>query len=191
MSPNKPTNAGSDAFTYDPKNPVPTLYSAAAFTVPADQKPHAGREDILVYQTEPLTERLEVTGNAVVELFAATSAADTDFFARLIDVHPDGRAIDVALGMVRARYRNGQEKDAPIVPGEVTRYEIRLTPTSIAFLPGHRIRLDVTSSDFPNYDRNHGTLANPSLDAELVIAENAVHHGAIHASAIRLPVIEE
>ena len=186
----KPAGEGNDEFSYDPSDPVPTQYSAAAFTVPSDQKPLARRKDILVYQGEPLAERLEVTGNSVVELHATTSATDTDFFVRLIDVHPDGRAIDVALGLVRARYRNGLDKDQPITPGEVTRYEIELTPTSIAFLPGHRIRLDITSSDFPNYDRNHNTLANPSADAELVVAEQTIFHGGANATAIHLPVIE-
>ena len=186
----KPANESKDQFTYDPADPVPTQFSAAAFTVPADQKPLAGRNDILVYQGEPLSERIEVTGNAVVELHAATSATDTDFFVRLIDVHPDGKAIDVALGLVRARYRNGVDKDQPITRGEVTKYEIELTPTSIAFLPGHRIRLDITSSDYPNYDRNHNTLANPSADAELVVAEQTIFHDGVNATAIHLPVIE-
>ncbi len=185
----KPTDEASDRFTYDPADPVPTQFSAAAFTVPSDQKPLAGRKDILVYQGKPLTERLEVTGNAVVELHAATSAADTDFFVRLIDVHPDGQAIDVALGLVRARYRNGLDNDQPITPGGVTKYEIKLTPTSIAFLPGHRIRIDITSSDYPNYDRNHNTLANPSADDELVVAEQSIFHGGTQATAIHLPVI--
>jgi len=186
----KPVAGGKDRFTYDPADPVPTQYPATAFTVPSDQKPLAGRNDILVYQGEPLTKRLEVTGNAIVELHAATSAADTDFFVRLIDVYPDGRAIDVALGLVRARYRNGIDKDQPIVPGEVTNNKIKLTPTSIAFLPGHRIRVDITGSDYPNYDRNHNTLANPSADSELVVAEQSIFHGGAHATAIHLPVIK-
>lgn len=187
----KPADEVVDEFSYDPADPVPTLFSAAAFTVPSNQKPLADRKDILVYQGEPLSERLEVTGNAEVELYAATSAADTDFFVRLIDVHPDGQAIDVALGLVRARYRNGLDQDQPITPGEVTKYQIKLTPTSVAFLPGHRIRVDITSSDYPNYDRNHNTLANPSADAELVIAKQSIFHGGAHATAIHLPLIEK
>lgn len=186
----KPAGESSDHYSYDPKNPVPTLYSKAAFTVPADQKPHAERQDILVYQSEPLTERLEVTGNPVVELFASTSAPDTDFFVRLIDVHPDGRAIDVSLGMVRARYRKGLDKEALLIPGEVVAYKITLNPSSNAFLPGHRIRIDITSSDFPNFDRNHNTAANPNADAELAVAKQKVLHGGKHATVIHLPVIE-
>ena len=186
----KPTNDSSDQYTYDPKNPVPTLYSKAAFTVPADQKPHAERKDILVYQSKPLTERLEVTGNPIVELFASTSAPDTDFFVRLIDVHPDGQAIDVSLGMVRARYRDGINKEKLVTPGEVVAYKITLNPTSNAFLPGHRIRVDITSSDFPNFDRNHNTAANPNADAELVVAKQKILHGGKHATVIHLPVVE-
>src|SRR5690606_8614461 len=111
------------------------------------------------------------------------SAADTDFFVRLIDVHPDGQAIDVALGLVRARFRNGLDKDQAITPGAVTEYKIKLMPTSIAFLPGHRIRVDITSSDYPNYDRNHNTLATPSADTELVVAEQSIFHGGAYATA--------
>jgi len=186
-----PETVNSDRFDYDPKDPVPTLYSAASFTVPADQSPHAERQDILVYQSEPLTERLEVTGNPVVELYAATTAPDTDFFVRLIDVAPDGSNVDVSLGMVRARYRNGLEKEELVTPGEVVCYEIQMNPTSIAFLPGHRIRLDITSSDFPNFDRNHNTAANPNADPELKGATQTVFSGGETATVLRLPVIPE
>jgi putative CocE/NonD family hydrolase len=184
-----PAERTTDEFDYDPENPVPTLYTAAAFTVPADQSPLADRQDILVYQSEPLTERLEVTGNPVVELFAATSAPDTDFFARLIDVAPDGTNFDVSLGMVRARYRNGLENEELVEPGEVVRYEIVLNPTSIAFQPGHRIRLDITSSDFPNFDRSHNTAANPNADPELKVARQSVFSGGKTATVLKLPVI--
>jgi putative CocE/NonD family hydrolase len=105
-------------------------------------------------------------------------------------VAPDGLARDVSLGMVRARYRNGLDKPKLIQPGEVVKYTIRMNPTSNAFLPGHRIRLDITSSDFPNYDRNHNTAADQNADAELVTAEQTIHHGGAHATRIILPVIE-
>ncbi|MDF1811891.1 MAG: CocE/NonD family hydrolase [Verrucomicrobiales bacterium] len=191
LTPEQPADSSRDTYEYDPENPVPTLYSAAAFTVPADQSPHAERGDILVYQSEPLKERIEVTGNPVFELFAATSAADTDFFARLIDVAPDGTNVDVSLGMIRARYRNGLEEEAPVTPGEVVRYEIEMNPTSIAFHAGHRIRLDITSSDFPNFDRNHNTAANPNADPELKIATQTIFSGGETATVLRLPVIPE
>lgn len=184
-----PEAGGSDQYVYDPRHPVPTLFAKGAFTAVADQRRLADRQDILVYQSEPLQERLEVTGNPTVELYAASSAPDTDWFVRLIDVEPDGLARDLCMGMVRARYREGLDNPKLLPPGEVVKYTIRLGPTSNAFLPGHRIRLDVTSSDFPNYDRNHNTAADQNADAELVPATQTVHHGGARASCVRLPVI--
>jgi putative CocE/NonD family hydrolase len=128
-----------------------------------------------------------VTGNPEVELYAASSAPDTDFFARLIDVAPDGLARDVALGMIRARYRTSLEKPELLKPGQVYRFSIRMGPTSNLFLPGHRLRLDVTSSDFPNYDRNHNTAADQNADATLAVAEQSVWHGGPHSSKVILP----
>ena len=183
------TSSGTDHYAYDPKDPVPTLFTKAAFTHASDQRRLADRQDILVYQSEPLAERVEVTGNPVVELCAASSAPDTDWFVRLIDVAPDGLARDVSMGLVRARYREGLDKPKLLVPGEVVRYTIRMTPTSNAFLPGHRIRLDVTSSDFPNYDRNHNTAADQNADAKLVVADQTVYHGGEHATRIILPEV--
>ena len=151
-------------------DPVPTLFAAGQLHLRYGPAAADEPADILVYQTEPLAERIEVTGYPEVELYAASSAPDTDWVVRLIDVAPDGLARDVCMGLVRARYRNGVDKPRFIRPGEVVKYTIRLGPTSNAFLPGHRIRLDVTSSDFPNYDRNHNTAADQNADAELVVA---------------------
>jgi predicted acyl esterase len=150
-------------------------------------RPLATRQDILVYQTEPLAEALEVTGNPEVELYAASSAPDTDLYVRLIDVAPDGLARDVSMGMVRARYRQSLEKPALLEPGRVTRFTIRMNPTANRFLTGHRLRLDVTSSDFPNYDRNHNTAHDQNADATLAVAEQTVHHGGKYASKFVLP----
>jgi putative CocE/NonD family hydrolase len=187
----KPERRRTDRYTYDPNNPVPSLHGPALFVIPTDQRPLAKRRDILVYQSEPLDQRFEVTGNPTVELYASSSARDTDFFARLIDVAPDGMARDISLGMVRARYRNGLDSPALIQPGEVVKYTIRMDPTSNAFLPGHCIRLDITSSDFPNYDRNHNTAADQNADAELKVAEQTIHHGGVHATRIVLPWIPD
>jgi putative CocE/NonD family hydrolase len=181
--------AASDQFRYDPRNPVPTLWTPALFTVPADQKPLAQRQDILVYQTAPLDTAMEVTGYPEVVLHASSSAPDTDFFVRLIDVAPDGSSRDIAMGMVRARFRNGLDKPTLLKPGETTEFKIRLRPTANEFQAGHRIRLDVTSSDFPNYDRNHNTAADQNADAQLVVAEQSVFHGGKYASRLILPVI--
>ena len=185
----RPADAGTNHYTSDPQDPVPSLHGPALFTIPTDQRPLAERRDILVYQTEPLDERVEVTGNPVVLLSASSSAPDTDFFVRLIDVAPEGLARDVSLGMVRARYRNGVDKPSLIAPGEVVQYTIRMNPTSNAFLPGHRIRLDITSSDFPNYDRNHNTAADQNADATLKTADQTIHFGAAGATRIVLPCV--
>jgi hypothetical protein len=181
--------AGSDSYRYDPNDPAPTLWGASMFTTPADQAPLAKREDILVYQTEPLKAALEVTGYPEVVLHAASSAPDTDFFARLIDVAPDGTNRDIASGMVRARYRHGLDKPALLMSGEVVEYRIKLRPTSNEFQPGHRIRLDITSSDFPNYDRNHNTAADQNADVTLETAVQTIHHGGKMDSRLILPVI--
>ena len=186
-----PSQNGSDCYTYDPEDPVPTLHGAASFVIPTDQAPLAHRNDILVYQTEPLTKRIEVTGNPVVELSAASSAPDTDFFVRLIDVAPDGTARDISLGMVRARYRDGLDRPRLIEPNDVVKYTIRMNPTSNAFLPGHRVRLDITSSDFPNYDRNHNTAADQNADAALKTANQRICHGPSHPTRILLPWIDD
>jgi len=182
-------DSAHDSYRYDPHDPVPTLWSPSMFTLPADQAPHAKRADILVYQTDPLTTPMEVTGYPEVILHAASSAPDTDFFAKLIDVAPDGTNRDIASGMVRARFRNGLDKPKLIKPGEVIEYRIKLRPTSNEFQPGHRIRLDITSSDFPNFDRNHNTAADPNSDVRLEVAEQTLHHGGAKPSRLILPVI--
>lgn len=186
----KPESTGTDRYVYDPRDPVPTQGEPLVGVVirtASDQRPLAKRRDILVYQTQPLSERIEVTGFPVVELYAASSQPDTDWFVRLIDVYPDGLALDVSQGFVRARYRNGLDKPELIKSGEVVKYKIRMKPTSNAFLPGHRIRLDITSSDFPNYDRNHNTAADQDKDPELAVAEQTVFHGGARATRIILP----
>jgi len=182
-----PRTPGSDRYVYDPEDPVPSLHGDASFTRAADQRQLAHRRDILVYQTDPVAERIEVTGHPVVELYAASSAPDTDWIVRLIDVAPDGLARDVSMGLVRARYREGLDKPSLIEPGKVVKYTIRMDATSNAFLPGHRIRLDVTSSDFPNYDRNHNTAADQNADPVLKTAQQTIYHGGEHATRIILP----
>lgn len=182
-----PKQPAANHYTYDPHNPVPSLHGPGLQANPTDQRPLADRNDILVYQSEPLTERFEVTGNPRVELFASSSAPDTDFFARLIDVAPDGMTRDISLGMVRARYRDGLDKPSLIKPDTVVRYTIQMNPTSNAFLPGHRIRLDITSSDFPNYDRNHNTAADQNADAQLKTAHQTIHLGADFPTRVILP----
>ncbi len=185
-----PGDEPADQFTYDPRDPVPTLWTAGLFTYPSDRRRLEYRSDILYYLTEPLEEELEVVGYPEVVLYAATSAPDTDFFARLVDDDPAGQALEVCYGMVRCRHRHTFEEEELVRPGEVFELRIKLGATACRFLKGHRIRLEITSSDFPNHDRNHNTGKNDLLDAELRPADQTILHSAARASRLILPVLE-
>ena len=185
-----PAAEPSDGFTYDPRDPVMTLYDANGHDAPRDHRLLKRRRDILVYQTDPLERGVEICGYPKVTLWAASSAVDTDFIVRLIDVHPDGFAQNIAYGIVRARWRNGFERPEPLSPGVPTEFEIAMLPTSALFKPGHRIRLDVTSSDFPNFDRNHNTGGDDWRESALELAHQTVLHNTDHASRLVLPVID-
>lgn len=185
-----PEKSASDSYRYDPRDPVPTLWAGSSFTVAAQQSPLAERRDILVYQTAPLDAPVETIGYPETVLFASSSAPDADFFARLIDVAPDGKAIDVTHGMVRARHREALDKVTLLTPGETVELHIRMRPTAHRFLAGHRIRVDITSSDFPSYDRNHSTAADPNADAELATAKQIIRHGGTTSSRLILPTTE-
>jgi putative CocE/NonD family hydrolase len=144
---------------------------------------------VLVYSTGPLVEDLEVTGPVTLDLFASSTAADTDFTAKLVDVYPDGRAINLTEGILRARYRESTGEAKPIVPGQVYEYKIDMWSTSNVFLKGHRIRLEVSSSNFPRFDRNLNTGKDASTDSAFVKATNTILHDAAHPSALILPVV--
>ena len=193
------TDAEADRFDYDPHNPVPTLWTREWFTGPADRRRLEGRNDILCYRSEPLTDAVEIAGYPEAVLFVSSSAPDTDFFARLVDEHPpagaggemaSGPAPEMCYGMVRARHRNSLDVEELLTPGGLVELRIRMGPTACRFEPGHRIRLEITSSDFPNHDRNHNTGKNDLADTELVVATNAVHHSAAQPSRLVLPVSE-
>jgi putative CocE/NonD family hydrolase len=158
---------------------------------PRDQRAIEARADVLSFTSEPLTEDLEVTGPVSVTLHAATSAADTDFTAKLVDVWPDGRALGVVDGIVRARYRDGGGRAAPITPGEVYEYTIDLIATSQVFKAGHRLRVDIASSNFPCFDRNpgNGAPAATATERDFVVADQTVFHDDARPSYITLPVI--
>jgi hypothetical protein len=157
---------------------------------PRDQKEVEARQDVLVYSTEPLAEDVEVTGPVTLDLFAETSAVDTDFTGKLVDVAPDGTAINLTEGILRARYRESTTgAPKPIKPGEVYEYKIDLWSTSNVFLKGHRIRLEVSSSNFPRFDRNLNTGKDDATDGEMVKATNTVLHDGAHPSALILPVV--
>lgn len=181
--------AANDTFDYDPRDPVPTIWPINDQDLPLDHRPLDPRHDLLVYVTERFEAALDVVGNPCVELHAASSARDTDFVARLCDVHPNGFVQPLTYGIVRARYRDGLERPRPLDPGAIERYTIELHPTAFSVLPGHRLRLELTSSDFPNYDRNHNTGDDDFSDPTLVTAHQTVFHTPAHASHVRLPVL--
>jgi putative CocE/NonD family hydrolase len=184
-----------DAFLYDPANPVPTVGgplccdSEHLAPGPRDQREVEGRPDVLVYSTPPLEQDLEVTGPVELDLYAKSSAVDTDFTAKLVDVAPNGFAQDLTEGILRARYRESRSTAKPIVPGTIYQYKIDLWSTSNVFLKGHRIRVEVSSSNFPRFDRNLNTGKDSATDATILKATNTVYHDAAHPSALLLPVV--
>ena len=189
-----PKEERPESFSYDPANPVPTIggrlcCGQALPPGPFDQRPNESRPDVLVFSTPPLEADTEVTGFISVELYAATSAPDTDFTAMLVDVDPSGYARFLTDGIVRARYRDTTARAEEVAPGKVYKYSIDLWATSNLFKAGHRIRVYVSSSNFPRFSRNFNT-GEPTLGAtRMVKAQQAVYHDAEHPSAIILPVI--
>src|SRR5262249_11209093 len=153
-----------------------------------DQSQVEKRSDVLVYSTPPLNTGREVTGPLEVVLFVGSSARDTDFTAKLVDVYPDGTAFNIQEGILRARYREGFKKKVWMKSGETYPLKIDLHATSNYFPPGHRIRLEISSSNFPRFDRNLNTGGNNYDETESLIAENVVHHTRNRASHIILPV---
>ena len=145
--------------------------------------------DILIYTSDYLDEEIEVTGPVKVVLHASSDAVDTDFVAKLVDVYPDGSSYNMAEGILRARYRDGPAQPRLLTPGEVYRMEIDLVGTSVAFRKGHRIRVHVTSSHFPQFDRHPNTGATFGTTSEVRVAQQTIHHDAARPSHILLPVI--
>lgn len=188
-------NAASDEYIYDPATPVPSKagpngsLSGGPMAGPVDQRDLEMRHDILVYSTEPLDDDLEVTGPIKVVLYVSSSARDTDFTAKLLDVYPDGRALNITEGILRARYRDGYAKPVWMEPGLVYELAFELRPTSNAFLRGHQIRLEVSSSNFPRYDRNLNTGGRNYDETEWEIANNKVYHSTKYPSHLVLPTI--
>ena len=142
-----------------------------------------------MYTSEQLHNDIEVTGPVKVILYASSSAKTTDFTAKLCDVYPDGRSIRLCEGIIRATHRNGPEKLSFIEPGEVYEYNIDLVATSNVFKKGHRIRVEISSSNFPRFDRNLNTALNNALATEMVQAEQTIYHNEEYPSHIVLPVI--
>ncbi len=192
-----PADEPADKYTYDPANPAPTRggplccdgahQPGGAF----DQRPVENRDDVLIYSTPAFQQDVEVTGPVTLELYLSSSAVDTDFTGKLVDVGPDGFARNVTEGILRARYRTSREKPELMNPGEVYKLSVSLWSTSNVFLAGHRLRLEVSSSNFPRFDRNLNTGENQADSTRLVKAANVVYHDAKHPSALVLPVVPQ
>jgi hypothetical protein len=182
-------DSSADHFTYDPRDPVMSLMRSDSQAAPVDQSPHDHREDILVYQTPPLENDLEVIGPVSLTLWAASDGPDTDWTAKLSVVYEDGLCVNLTYGIIRARYRDGYETPSPIEPGRAYAYTIALNPVGILFKKGQRIRLSISSSDFPNFDRNHNTGRDYWSDRDLRVARQSVSHNANMPSRLVLPVI--
>lgn len=205
------SEGGSTTFRYDPSEPVPTIggsFSGALPRGPYDQReredfhgskppylPLKARRDILVFQTQPLEQDLEIVGPIRVYLYASSSAVDTDFTVKVLDVYPPsadyptGFDMNLTDGILRARYRNSPERQEPMTPGEVYEFVIEPFPTGNVFKKGHRIRIDISSSNFPRFDVNPNTGEALGMDRGLVVASNTVYHNADYASHVILPVV--
>ncbi|HVV71289.1 MAG TPA: CocE/NonD family hydrolase, partial [Verrucomicrobiae bacterium] len=192
LSTEPPAAEKADGFTYDPQAPVPSLGGnnlVGATAGPYDQAKVESRQDVLVYTTTPLEHDLEVTGPVKLVLWAASDAQDTDFTGKLVDVSPSGKAYNLCEGILRARYRHDRGKPELLVPGQSESYDIDLWVTSNLFKHGHRIRVEVSSSNFPRFDRNPNTGHAFGTDSELVPAHQTVFHDRDHPSHLVLPII--
>jgi uncharacterized protein len=193
----EPQEEAPDTFEYDPDNPVPTAGGRGGIAEngflygPVEQSRVEKRDDVLCYTSPELEQDLELSGPLELHLFASSSCRDTDFSAKLVDVYPDGRAFNVADGITRAQYRNSFTEAQPLKPHEITEITIRLGHTSQLFKSGHRLRLDVASSNFPTFDRNMNTGHSIGDDATGIIARQTVFHQKEYASYIDLPVIPQ
>ena len=185
-----PGDESADRFEYDPLDPVPSVggnHSVDFAGIPAgpfDQREIEARRDVLVYTSEVLECAVEMSGPVALDLWAVSSAPDTDFTAKVVDVFPGGDAFNLCEGIIRAGFRNGGDHSEPIEPGKPYCYRIQLFDTSHCFLPGHRIRVDVSSSNFPRFSRNLNTGANSHTTAETAIASQTILHDDTHPSAL-------
>jgi len=197
LSTEPPGDEPSDVYLFNPLRPVPTVGGQVILPGgnamgPRDQREVELRDDVLVYSTPALELAVEVTGPIELRLFVSSSAPDTDFTGKLVDVYPDGRAMILTEGILRARYRNSFNEPKLMEPGTVYELRLNLWATANVFLPGHRIRLEVSSSNFPRFDRNSntgGVIASEARD-QYQPAVNHIFHDAAHPSHLVLPIIE-
>jgi uncharacterized protein len=189
-----PKREASDKFTYDPADPVPSIGGSLCCDAehyepgPRDQRAAENRNDVLVYSTKPFAEDMEVTGPVLLELWAKSSTVDTDFTAKLVDVSPEGFAANLTDGILRMRYRDSREKQVLMNPDQVYKVTVDLWATSNVFKKGHIMRLEVSSSNFPRFDRNLNTGADQATSRQFVSATNTILHDAEHPSALVVPV---
>jgi putative CocE/NonD family hydrolase len=184
--------AAADTFTYDPADPTPYLIDSRELEESLNEdytQLNATRRDALVFTSAPLTRPLEVTGEMTAQVWAVSDRLDTDWTVMLLDVWPDGHAERVQDGLVRARFRRGMDREVPLVPGRVERYDIDLWFTSMVFPAGHRLRVSIASALFPKYDRNLNTGGSNERDTTFVVAHQRVLHDAAHPTHVVLPVI--
>jgi putative CocE/NonD family hydrolase len=186
LSRERPVNEPADSYVYDPHASVPTPPDGRVAVTEL-----LARSDVLVYQTEPLDEPVELSGELSATLFASSSARDTDWMIRVVDIQPDGEALHVVDGIARARYRHSRTEPSPLAPGAVEQYEMNLWATSLVFDCGHRIGIVVSSSNFPKYDRHPNVYADlwRTTEHDFVVAEQTVHHSAEYPSAVHVPII--
>ncbi len=190
-----PADEKPDQYVYDPENAVPTIGGPLCCGPlptgigPEDQRPAEARDDVLVFSTPAFTQKTEVTGPVVLDLYVSSSAVDTDFTGKLVDVWPDGFAQNLTDGILRLRYRNSPEKPEFANPGEIYHITVDLWATSNVFLPGHKLRLEVSSSNFPRFDRNLNTGEDQARGTHMAHATNVVYHDKSRPSALILSIV--
>lgn len=179
------------SYRYDPDDPAPTQMDVKLYPieeVPLDQSAVEARPDVIGYTSDVLTDELVISGWAHLELFASSDCDDTDWHVKITDVDENGRSLKVTQGCLRASYRNSLTKPEPLTPGQVDKFDVEMWPTHHAFLPGHRVRVTITSSDFPWFARGLNRFGPINTLTDPRVATNTIHHSSVHASRIRLPV---
>lgn len=196
--PPAPADPGtSTGYIYDPADPTPTNGGGTLGDVgryppgPLFQARTEARKDVVVFTTAPFDRDTEITGPVRLELYASSSAVDTDFTGKLTDVSPDGASLNLTDGILRARYRNSMERPELLEPGKVYRLVVELWSTSNVFKKGHRLRVQVASANFPRFDRNHNVAELPATAQDSVKATNTIYHSSKYPSALVVPVIPE
>jgi uncharacterized protein len=194
LSTSPPDDEKPDQYVYDPDDAIPTIGGPLCCRPlptgigPEDQRPAELRNDVLVFSTPPFTTNTEVTGPISLDLYVSTSAVDTDFTGKLVDVWPNGFAQNLTDGILRLRYRKSQERPELASPGEIYRISVDLSATSNVFLSRHQLRLEISSSNYPRFDRNPNTGGNQA-SAKIIKATNFIYHDTSRPSALVLPVV--